>query len=308
MIYTLTPNPALDKSYIIESFEAGKVNRVLSLRRDPGGKGINVSKTIRSLGGKSVAMGIVGGESGKYILKALQERGIECDFVLTESETRTNIKISDPVLNRTTDINEGANATAEDITRLMERLLQRIKPGDYAVLAGRMDTAVFDVAEWIRRIQAKGAMVCLDTEGEALKAGASAAPFLIKPNEPEFRALTGRTPGDIYELSAEAQAVAAKYGIRHVIVSLGEKGALFACGESVYHAPAIALTPVSTVGAGDAMCAALCHGFNEGMNKEDAYRLALAASAAAVLCPGSESPAREQVNQLLPKVQLGRIL
>ena len=51
MIYTLTPNPALDKSYIIESFEAGKVNRVLSLRRDPGGKGINVSKTIRSLGG-----------------------------------------------------------------------------------------------------------------------------------------------------------------------------------------------------------------------------------------------------------------
>ena len=72
MIYTVTLNPALDKTVEIPSFTIDSVNRITAMRTDPGGKGINVSKVISKLGGKSIAVGILGGGTGKSILSALE--------------------------------------------------------------------------------------------------------------------------------------------------------------------------------------------------------------------------------------------
>ena len=96
MIYTVTLNPALDKTVEIPMFAIDKVNRVSALRTDPGGKGINVSKVIAALGGESVAMGILGGNTGRMIREKLIEMGLSCDFVTVPGETRTNLKIVDP--------------------------------------------------------------------------------------------------------------------------------------------------------------------------------------------------------------------
>ena len=62
MIYTVTLNPALDKTVEIPSLTIDAVNRITTMRTDPGGKGINVSKVIAKLGGKSIATGILGGD------------------------------------------------------------------------------------------------------------------------------------------------------------------------------------------------------------------------------------------------------
>ena len=91
MIYTVTLNPALDKTVEIPSLTIGAVNRIVSMRTDPGGKGINVSKVIRKLGGKSVAVGILGGNTGRAILTALEEMGLTACFHFAEGETRTNM-------------------------------------------------------------------------------------------------------------------------------------------------------------------------------------------------------------------------
>ena len=98
MIITVTLNPAVDKTVTLPMFTIGKVNRVTGMRMDPGGKGINVSKVIHGLGGRSVAMGILGGATGEYIKNCLDDMGIEHDFLYMPEPTRTNMKIVDPQL------------------------------------------------------------------------------------------------------------------------------------------------------------------------------------------------------------------
>lgn len=106
MIYTVTLNPALDKTVEIPGMALDTVNRVTSMRTDPGGKGINVSKVIAKLGGESCAVGILGGESGRTLLAALEREGLRTHFRFVEGQTRTNLKIIDRALHTNTDINE----------------------------------------------------------------------------------------------------------------------------------------------------------------------------------------------------------
>ncbi|MGL5617181.1 MAG: 1-phosphofructokinase family hexose kinase, partial [Sarcina sp.] len=118
MIITVTLNPAIDKTIEIGSFEVNKVNRVLSSRMDVGGKGINVSKVIKSLGGESLATGFVGGNTGIFIKEYLNKINIENSFVESLEDTRTNVKIVDKVLGTNTDINEtGADIDEEKLKK-----------------------------------------------------------------------------------------------------------------------------------------------------------------------------------------------
>ena len=93
MIVTVTMNPAIDKTVDIEALERGGLNRIQKVEYDAGGKGINVSKTIRELGGKSIAAGFLGGNAGRTIEAVLQEKGIPGDFIWVDGETRTNTKV-----------------------------------------------------------------------------------------------------------------------------------------------------------------------------------------------------------------------
>ena len=139
MIYTVTLNPALDKTVEIEAFAVDTVNRITAMRTDPGGKGINVSKVIRELGGKSVATGILGGDTGRSILSALEVMGLETFFYFVEGETRTNLKVVDPVNHTNTDINEpGVVVSKEILDGLLQELLTKLGGEDLVVLSGSL--------------------------------------------------------------------------------------------------------------------------------------------------------------------------
>ena len=96
MIYTVTLNPAIDKTVVIENFCPVAVNRIGMLREDTGGKGINVSKCLKNLGADSTASVILAGDAGKRLEKMLGEMGIPSLAVWAEGESRTNLKIVDP--------------------------------------------------------------------------------------------------------------------------------------------------------------------------------------------------------------------
>lgn len=142
MIYTVTLNPALDKTVQIPSFRLGEVNRISAMRTDPGGKGINVSKVLRELGEPSVAAAILGGAAGQKIESALRALGIEGMYLFTGHETRTNLKIVDPTLHTNTDVNEpGAPADEAVLSKLLTQLTDRLRPGDLVVLSGKAPAA-----------------------------------------------------------------------------------------------------------------------------------------------------------------------
>ncbi len=309
MIYTVTLTPALDKTVVIPDFTVDKVNRIRTIRLDPGGKGINVSKVLKALGMDSVATGILGGGTGRYILDRLDEMHIAHDFVTVPEETRTNLKVIDDVRHTNTDINEpGAPADPAVLRQVLDRLLSAVRPGDRVVLAGKGPAGAPDTlfGEWIALLREKGALPYLDADAALLVHGASACPEMIKPNDEELSRLAGKSfssPEDI----AKAALALCESGIHTVAVSLGADGALFARDGEVLRGYGLSVPVGSTVGAGDSMMASFCYGDALNRSFEDTCRLSLAVSAAAVMQSGTQPPEQADIDALLPRVRLEKI-
>ena len=306
MIYTVTLNPAMDKTVVIGRFAPDAVNRVETMRTDPGGKGVNVSKVIARLGGQSVALALAAGRTGEAIEDALRMLGIETDFLYGPGETRTNLKIVDPVLHQNTDVNEpGPQADPSAAAALLERLLSRLVPGDVVVLAGSLPRGLNadTYAVWTRACRAAGARVFLDADGEALAQGVMAGPSLVKPNGAELARLLGRELRTHAELAQAARTLTSR-GVERVVVSLGAEGALFVDASSTVYAPGIPVPVGSTVGAGDSVVATLALAAERGMTAEETMRLAMATGAANVMCSGTQAASLEEVMALLPRVRL----
>lgn len=127
MITTVTANPAIDRTIIVEDLKIGYVNRVIRSRVDAGGKGINVAKNLKNLGDDVIALGFIG-PNAKYIIDCLEDEGIKTDFVKIKNETRTNIKISDISRGEVTDLNEyGPHVSEEEIELLKKVYLNMLK-------------------------------------------------------------------------------------------------------------------------------------------------------------------------------------
>lgn len=304
MIITVTLNPALDKTVEIPDFSLDAVNRITAMRTDPGGKGLNVSKVIAKLGGTSTVVGVLGGTTGRRIADAMDALDIACQFTFVEGETRTNLKVIDPARHTNTDLNEpGLTVDQETLDHMRDALVAAIRPGDIVVLSGSLPKgAPADTyGSWTAACRTAGARVFLDADGEPLAHGLAAKPYLAKPNNHELSRLTGRALETADDLLAAARTLIAD-GVERVVVSMGGDGALFVSANRAYRAEGLRVPVGSTVGAGDSMVAALAYAAEQGMADADTVRLAVATSAANVMCSGSQAAERSAVDELLPHV------
>ena len=305
MIYTVTLNPALDKTVEIPSFAIDSVNRITAMRTDPGGKGINVSKVISKLGGKSIASGILGGATGKTILSALEDMGLETFFYHAEGETRTNLKVVDKIGHTNTDINEpGLTVTEELLSGLLKELLAKLKKDDIVVLSGSLPKGApkNTYETWVRACREAGVKTILDADGELLMEGLKASPYLIKPNNHELSRLFGRTLETPKELEEAARKLMKEHGVEKVVVSMGGEGAIYVTEDTTILAEGLKVTVGSTVGAGDSVVAALAYAEESGMSLEETVRLSTATGAANVMCSGTQAAEYEVIKELIPKV------
>lgn len=309
MIITVTLNPAIDQTLVVPKFVAGDTIRVKSSRFDPGGKGINVSRVIRELGGQSVAMGFAPGGLGRFVEQTLESQDIETDFIHTKGETRTNITIVDESRHmHTTLADPGPEIERESIGALRRRIRRRLKPGDWLVLAGSIPPPLTgDIyAELIHEASELGAHTVLDADGVALQAGAEAHPEMLKGNRRELERLLGRHLDDEGSTLAAARQVQ-KTGVKDVLVTRGREGAVATFNKASLRGVAPRVRAVSAVGSGDAFLAGVVLTLSRGGTMEEAMRLGIASGTAAVLTLGTELCRRREVDILLPRVKVQQI-
>ena len=306
MIYTVTLNPAIDKTVVIENFSAGMVNRVTSVREDAGGKGINVSKCLKKLGQDSVAAMILAGDTGRRLEKMLGVLEIPVLPVWAAGENRTNLKIIDSVKKKNTDINEpGPAVTQELLQNLREALREQVKQGDILVLSGSLpagvDRSLYE--QWTAYFREKGVCVYLDADGEPMRRGMKSLPYLIKPNNDELAALVEKPALSQEEMIAEGKRLLGT-GIAEIVISLGGDGALFISADGCWKAEGLDVPVKSTVGAGDSVVAAMAFGQVRNLPRETKIKLAVAMGAASVMQSGTQPPEAQLVWELAQQVKI----
>ncbi len=309
MIVTVTMNPAIDKTVDIDRLQHGGLNRIQKVEYDAGGKGINVSKTIQELGGTSVATGFLGGNAGRTIESVLNDKGIQNDFITVDGETRTNTKVFEQT-GEVTELNEpGPMISDGQIGQLMEKLEGYANAQTLFILAGSIPNGVDKgiYGEITRRVHAHGAKVLLDADGELFRNALDVGPDMIKPNRVELEEYAGFDyRASVEELLETAKSLKGK-GIGTVAVSMGKSGAMFVRDGYEVKCPALTVRAHSTVGAGDAMVAALAYAWDQQLDNEQTVRMCIATSAGAVTTIGTKPPTRALVDELMEQVVIEKI-
>jgi 6-phosphofructokinase 2 len=309
MIYTVTLNPALDRTLQVERLLDDDTTRVVSEQLYAGGKGIDVSRVIKELRGQSTALGLVGGYDGLQLEGLLINAGVMTDFTRIAQETRINIIVKEKATGRQFVISAaGPEISATEIGEFYRQILH-IQGMSYLVLSGSLPRGVTPnvYAQLILAGRKKDAFVLLDADGDALKESIDYLPSCIKPNRHELSRLVGR------ELQTEAEVLSAceevhNRGVPHILVSRGKEGLILSTRERKIKAVGPQVQVESTVGAGDSAVAGFVLAHSQGKNLEDCVRLAAAAGTATAQTPGTALCRREDVERILPLVEVSVLL
>jgi 1-phosphofructokinase len=305
-VATVTLNPAIDQTVTISNFAAGKVNRVEHSRADPGGKGVNVASILADVGHSVAVSGFLGRDNSITFEELFKRKGIVDRFVRIAGQTRVGIKVSDPILGQTTDINfPGQPPGTTDVEALLGTLKQL--DAEWFVLSGSLPPGVnVDIYRvLVEAIKARGRKVLLDTSGEALRLALETAPDVIKPNLHELEELVGQpvVEKDLHTI-VEAVRPLRDRGVQLVAVSMGSQGAYFLSDSVVIMARPPRVDVKSTVGAGDAMVAGIISAQLRNVPLVECARIATAFAADAITHVGSGLSSPSAFRDLLPRVEL----
>ena len=305
MIYTVTLNPALDRTITVKKLFEDDTTRVLSEKLYAGGKGIDVSRVIRELGGQSVALGLVGGYDGLHLEGLLINAGVMTDFTRISAETRTNIILKEEETKKQFVISaSGPPISPTEIGELYHNVLQ-LQSVNYLVLSGSLPKGVTPnvYGQLILAGIKKEAFIVLDTDGKALKESINYGPTLIKPNRHELSRLTGK------DLSSEKDILTAcekvhGLGIEYILVSRGKEGLILSTREKKIKAFAPPVEVDSTVGAGDSVVAGFVKAHSRGEELTGCLRLGCAAGTATAKTPGTELCHAQEVEKVLKMIEI----
>ncbi|MGW4770831.1 1-phosphofructokinase [Nocardia sp. NPDC004278] len=295
MIVTLTANPSIDRTVSLpEPLRRGAVHRAETVLSQPGGKGVNVSRVIAAAGVDTVA--VLPGNDGDPLLRMLTDAAIDHRAVACTASARTNLTVAEHD-GTTTKINEpGAALSAECLAALADQLDELTARASWIVLSGSLPPAV--PTDWYAYLlhRLRGTRIAVDTSDAPLLALAaeleSAAPQLLKPNGDELAQLTRSDPAGLEDPVAAARAARTlvERGVDAVLATLGAAGAVLVTADGAWHAAAPAITPRSTVGAGDSALAGYLLADLAGLAAPDRLRRAVAYGSAAAALPGTGLP------------------
>jgi 6-phosphofructokinase 2 len=300
-IVTMTPNPAVDLSTAVEKIVPVYKLRGTSLRRDPGGGGINVARVVKRLGGDVSAIYPVGGATGDLLRRLLDKEGVASRTFAISEETREDFFVNEISTGQPYRFILPGPRLNEGEWRDCLGLLSALETSPrFVVASGSLPGGVPDdfYARVARIAKQRGAMMIVDTSGPALAAAVAEGVDLIKPNLREMRELVGQEPSDANEWEAAARSLVRSGKVTVVALTMGHLGAVLVTADRVLRARPLAITPVGAVGAGDSFLGALTWRLATGADTGESFRQAVAAGAAALLNPGTELCLPGDVNRL----------
>jgi len=291
MILVVCLNPALDVTHHVPAVDWTGVNRPTAVYSRPGGKGLNVARTLRALGADVLLMGLAGGGTGSVVETALRRAGVPTALIPVSGETRHTFTIVDGSGTAASFNEAGPEVTMGEFNPFRQAYKEALAPAEAIVLSGSLPPGlpVTTYAELIQAAAAAGVPVLLDSNGPALLRGVSAGPAIVKPNLDELAAVSGRclsASGGVDRAAVSAAAAGLRAaGAEAVVASLGPAGLLAVTGDGSWHAWPSAVAEGNATGAGDAVAAALVHGMVMSRPWEERLRHAVALGAATVATP-----------------------
>lgn len=308
MVYTITLNPALDRTLWLKKIQPDESNRIEKEQRYAGGKGIDVSKVLTTLGMSNRTLGFVGGFAGEELEGRLLNEGISCDFIRISGETRTNIIVNDMSTGSQTVFSaSGPEIKSYELMKMIHKVEKLEKP-DIVTISGSLPPGVHP--EIYRKIieiaKNEGARNLLDTDGDALKVGIQGFPDIIKPNVHELSRLVGVELKGIDEIISAARDIR-EQGIGIVLVSMGDRGILLIGDKEQYLASPPEVEVKNTIGAGDSAVAGFVYGLIKSKSLKEALIYAVAAGTATTLRPGTALCQKDDFLKLIPEITLKAI-
>lgn len=301
-------NPAIDKTGFIQEFHVNKLNRLDNIILTSGGKGLNLSKTLSNLSCKSKCITFLPDENGQFIQRELNDFGIELYPIKVNGRLRTNTKII--TADSLTEINEpGFKVDNKILDNLIKILNQEVEEGDLLVISGSVPegTPTSYYKELILKMKEKLVNTLLDADGELFKEGVNALPTIIKPNVFELCQYYQIEETYNEEVIVEYARKWIHEGIEQVIVSMGENGSIYVTKDTAMKAEPLSVEVASTVGAGDALVAALAYAYEHKYELDEMIRLCAATSSAAVTTKGTIAPEFEVIESLMKQVKTRKI-
>lgn len=267
-------NPSIDVSYPIEQLQLDTVNRIASVSKTAGGKGLNVSRVLSQLNAPLTATGVVGGHFGNYLTKQLDEDGIQHSFSKISGETRSCVAILHEG-QQTEILESGPEVSKEEQKNFVENFETLLTEAEFVTISGSLPKGIANdfYSLLIEKATAEGVKVLLDTSGDTLKVSIESEykPYLIKPNETEIADLLGKDLSSEKEL-IEALEDEAFSGIEWIVVTLGADGALVKNGEDYYRVKIPTINVVNPVGSGDSTIAGLAYALYHKKSPEEVMK------------------------------------
>ena len=297
-------NPTVQRTFVVENFRVGEVNRAGRHRTDASGKGVNVARVLAQLGARATHLTHSGGRDHPLFRELAEDDGVEIDSVETEIEVRTAYTIVDPAAGVSTELVEEGMEVPPDVEgRVRARVLRHLSVIDGLIITGSKAPGFSSsLYPWIvAEARRQGITVLTDYRGTDLEQSLASGPHFIKPNIAEFLQtfLPERVPpGGVSERGVdEVLAAAVKEEMIRIhredgvvpIVTRGPRSTFYVEDGAVREDSPIEIEPVNTIGSGDAFAAGFMHRHLEGSPLLEAIRFGheCAAANARVLKPGS---------------------
>jgi len=306
MIVTVTPNTGIDLTLLVPEFSLDKTIRASASALGMGGKATDVSWILGRLGVPNLAMGFAAGETGKQMVKMLEERGSATKFVRAGGESRRNtIIIAQDGSGQSTFTVSTLEVSIRQLKRFYKVFQDSLDQATCLVLGGSLPrgvpTTIFK--NLIEIAHERSIPVLLDASGPGLLAGLQARPDLIKPNRVELEEITGRPIQSREALYQAARQVQQDTGV-NVIATMGRQGAFAIFADQCFWIPGLNLKVVSAAGAGDGVLAGMAVAYSQQKPVEEGLRLGFALANAVLLTLPTADFNPADLNRLYPLIEL----